>query len=96
MAPTVRKMRARPVNQQYQQLTADGDERVEVPDADSMDDHTFIQHMNARHTNAIGKLIALWLADVSTMKSWRCYHSYLHSRLNSRFKGVLHTHEPRG
>lgn len=47
--------------------------------ADEMDDDIFIMHMNARHSESLGGLDAIWFISEYVTECWRAFHWRLHS-----------------
>lgn len=58
-----------------------GDAQVEVPDADDMDDETFLKHLDKRHSHEVKTEQALHEfphIQAAWVGPYRAYHDYLH------------------
>lgn len=59
----------------------DPDEQVEVPDADDMDDETFLKHLDKRHAHETGTEQALHQSahiQAAWVGAYRAFHDYQH------------------
>lgn len=64
------------------------DEVVEVPDADDMDDETFLKHIDKRHSQDTGTEVALHkLPHIQSawVGAYRAFHEFKHKEAPDRY-----------